>query len=260
MIGNCNLLLQMSKILKEISARIFAAWAIIVFIITMLSVALFMWFIGIIKEPKRTYVFTATSKIWMHIFFFATGCRLKVTGKENFKYGENYVVICNHNSLMDVPLTTPFIPGGNKTIAKAEMAKIPVFGLIYKRGSILVDRKDKNSRKNSFKKMKEILDMGMHMCIYPEGTRNRTPMPLKEFHDGAFRLAVESNTSILPALIFNTKKVLPPEKPFFFWPSKMELHFLPPVSVNKSDDFELVKQKLHQIMTAYYISNLKKLS
>ena len=137
------------------------------------------------------------------------------------------------------------------------MAKIPVFGLIYKRGSILVDRNDKNSRRNSFKKMKEVLNMGMHMCIYPEGTRNKTEMPLKEFHDGAFKLAIETETGILPALIFNTKKVLPPDKKFFFWPSKMELHFLPQLAVNKFDDFEVIKQKLHEIMSDYYVTHLK---
>jgi 1-acyl-sn-glycerol-3-phosphate acyltransferase len=246
--------------LKKIFARLFAAWAIIVFIITMLPAALLIWIIGVTKEPKRTFIFRSISKIWMRIFFFATGCALKVKGKENFKSAENYIVICNHNSLMDVPLSTPFIPGANKTIAKAEMAKIPIFGLIYKRGSILVDRNDKNSRRNSFKKMKEVLNLGMHMCIYPEGTRNKTDMPLKEFHDGAFKLAVETGTSILPALIFGTKKVLPPSETFFFWPSKMELHFLPAVNVNKLDDFELVKQQLHKIMADYYVGNLKRLS
>jgi 1-acyl-sn-glycerol-3-phosphate acyltransferase len=246
--------------LKGIFARIFAAWALLIFIITMLPVALFIWAIAFIKEPKRTYIFCYTSKIWMRIFFFMTGCSLKIKGKENFQPGKNYIVICNHNSLMDVPLTTPFIPGANKTIAKVEMAKIPVFGLIYKRGSVLVDRNDKNSRKNSFKKMKEVLDMGIHMCIYPEGTRNKTRMPLKEFHDGAFKLAVENKTGILPALIFNTKKVLPPGKIFFFWPSKMEIHFLPPVNADKLNDFEVLKQKLHQVMADYYTSHYKSLS
>jgi 1-acyl-sn-glycerol-3-phosphate acyltransferase len=245
--------------LKDFLARIFAAWALIIFTITLLPVALLMWIIGLIKEPRRTYIFAVISKIWMSFFFVATGCRLKILGTKNFKPGEIYIVICNHNSLMDVPISTPFIPGTNKTIAKAEMAKIPVFGLVYKRGSILVDRNDKNSRRDSFKKMKEVLNMGMHMCIYPEGTRNKTEMPLKEFHDGAFKLAIECETSILPALIFNTKKVLPPGKTFFFWPSKMELHFLPPVTVNKTDDFEIVKQKLYKMMTEYYITHLNRL-
>ena len=188
----------------------------------------------------------------MRIFFFITGCGLKVRGIKNFRKDENYIVICNHNSLMDVPLSTPFIPGANKTIAKAEMAKTPVFGLIYKRGSILVDRNDKKSRSDSFKKMKDVLRSGMHMCIYPEGTRNKTEMPLKEFHDGAFKLAVETGTTILPALIFNTKKVLPPGKSFYFWPAHMELHFLAPVTVTKSDNFEELKHRLHELMSQYY--------
>lgn len=241
--------------MKEVLARIFALWAIVVFIVTMLPVVIIMWAIGPIKEPKRTSIFRITSKIWMRIFFFLSGCRLKVVGAKHFEKGQNYIVLSNHNSLMDVPLTTPFIPGPNKTIAKSEMAKVPLFGLIYKRGSILVDRSDKNSRQQSFRLMKDVLKMGMHMCIYPEGTRNKTELPLKAFHDGAFRLAVETGTPIIPTLMFNTKKVLPPGKAFFFWPSKMELHFLQPIPVQAGDNYEVLKERLYLLMTEYYAGN-----
>ena len=78
------------------------------------------------------------------------------------------------------------------------MAKIPLFGLIYKTGSILVDRKDEKSRRESFSKMKEVLDMGLHMCIYPEGTRNTSTEPIKPFHDGAFRLAIAVEIPLYP--------------------------------------------------------------
>lgn len=238
--------------MKNFFAKIFAVWAIIIFVITLIPVALLMWIIGIIREPKRTKIFRIISKIWMQFFFLTTGCSLKVVGKNNFKRGDKYIITCNHNSLMDVPVTTPFIPGANKTIAKAEMAKIPVFGLIYKRGSVLVDRNDKNSRRDSLKKMKNVLESGMHMCVYPEGTRNRSEFPLKEFHSGAFKLAVETGTSILPAVIFNTKKVLPPGKSFYYFPSHMEMHFLPPIPVNHDDDYEVLKEKVHEIMSEYY--------
>ena len=241
--------------MKNLIFGITAAWALVIFVITLCLVALPMWFIGIYAEPKRTQYFRKISKNWMHVFFFFSGCRLKVIGKENFKPGEKYIVTCNHNSLMDVPVSTPFIPGANKTIAKAEMAKIPLFGLIYKRGSILVDRNDKKSRKDSFRKMKNVLEMGMHMCIYPEGTRNKTSLPLKEFHDGAFKLSKETGVSIIPTLIFNTKKILPPGKTFYFHPAKMELHFLPPVKPEEADDFELLKEKIHRIMGDYFLEN-----
>jgi 1-acyl-sn-glycerol-3-phosphate acyltransferase len=94
------------------------------------------------------------------------------------------------------------------------------------------------------------------MCIYPEGTRNRTDLPLKEFHDGAFKLAKETGVPILPALIFNTKKILPPGKAFYFWPSYMEIHFLPPVLVSKDDDYESLKVKIHDMMSRYYAEHI----
>jgi 1-acyl-sn-glycerol-3-phosphate acyltransferase len=244
--------------LRNFFAKIFASWALLIFVITLLPVALLMWIIGLIEEPTRTKIFRVISQVWMRVFFILTGCGLKVFGKKNFKPGEKYIVTCNHRSFMDVPVTTPFIPGANKTIAKSEMAKIPLFGLIYKRGSVLVNRKDKNSRRESFSKMKNVLHLGMHMCIYPEGTRNKTELPLTAFHDGAFKLAVETSTSIIPALIFNTKKILPPEKSFYFMPATMQLHFLPPVVVNSNDDYESVKNKVFEIMQQYYLEHVDK--
>ena len=245
------------NIFKEVAGRIFALWALLIFIITMLVVVPGMWAIGLVKEPKRTSIFRKISKAWMSIFFALAGCSLKVKGKENFKEGETYIVICNHNSFMDVPVTTPFIPRANKTIAKIELSKIPVFGLIYKRGSILVDRNNKDSRRESFKKMKEVIAMGMHMCIYPEGTRNKTNLPLKSFHDGAFKLAIDTKKSLLPAIIFNTKKILPTHKIFFFWPSKMELHFLPDIEIKNLDTAESLKETAFNLMSNYYAAHHK---
>lgn len=100
---------------------------------------------------------------------------------------------------MDVPLSSPFIPGANKTIAKTSFVKVPVFGFYYMKGAVTHDRKSEKSRKESFEKMKQVLKKGMHMCIYPEGTRNRTNEPLKKFYDGAFKLATDTaQASSLP--------------------------------------------------------------
>jgi 1-acyl-sn-glycerol-3-phosphate acyltransferase len=194
----------------------------------------------------------------MQMFLPLVGCPLKVVGKEHFKKGENYVVVCNHNSLMDVPLTTPFIPGANKTIAKKSMAKTPVFGIVYIKGAVLVDRNSDASRRKSFEDMKQVLSAGLHMVIYPEGTRNRTNDPLKSFFDGAFKLAVSSQKQIIPTLLFNTKKVLPPNKSFYFSPHKLEMHFLPAVAIDGLSAKEL-KEKVYTIMWDYYKEHAKEL-
>jgi len=92
------------------------------------------------------------------------------------------------------------------------------------------------------------------MCIYPEGTRNKSKEPLRPFHDGAFKLAVESGKRIMPAVIFNTEKVLPHNKTFYYWPTKVEMHFLPPVSTANKTTQE-VKEEVYSIMKEYYIKH-----
>lgn len=102
--------------------------------------------------------------------------------------------------------------------------------------------------------MKAVLNKGMHMSVYPEGTRNRTAEPLKKFHDGAFRLSIETGKAIIPAVIFNTKKVLPPEKSFWFWPAKIGIHFLPAVPP-EGHTVESLKEKVFGIMKDYFVKN-----
>ena len=246
------------KIFKEIFGRIFALYAAIVFITTMLIFFIpFLLFCYYKKDPSKSIRFTAWSKIWIDSFLWLIGSPLKTKGHEHFASGENFIVLCNHNSYMDVPITTPNIPGGNKTIAKIELSKIPLFGMIYKTGSILVDRKSDVSRKESFAKMKDVLDMGLHMCIYPEGTRNKTREPLKTFHNGAFRLALDTGKSIVPALIFNTRKVLPMEKTFYCWPHRLEIHFLEPLDALPGETVDELRERIFEIMKNYYVSHYR---
>jgi len=242
------------RVIKSIAGRIFAAWALLIFIPTMLVAFPLIALTKLWKEPTGTAIFQHIARAWMRLFFFLTGVRIRVTGKTHVKKGKNYIVVSNHNSFMDVPLTTPFIPGPNKTIAKKEMAAIPIFGLIYKRGSILVDRKSEESRKHSYIKMKEVLAMGLHMCIYPEGTRNKSGQPLQPFHNGAFKLAKDTGKAILPAVIFNTAKVLPVGKVFFFWPVTVRMHFLEPVQAGNLSVEEL-KDTVFSTMKEYYVNN-----
>jgi 1-acyl-sn-glycerol-3-phosphate acyltransferase len=246
---------MLKKIITGILGRIFALWAALVFILSLIPIGVITWAISGYKDPKRTSLFLKISKVWILIYFFLIGCSIRIRGISNFEKNKNYIIICNHNSLMDILAITPFIPGANKTIAKSELAKIPLFGFIYKTGSILVNRKDKNSRSASFKSMIDVLEAGMHMCIYPEGTRNKTANPLKEFHNGAFKLAIETGKPILPAIIFNTKKALPANKTFFFWPMPFQVHFLPSVPVVAGETVEGLKTKLHDLMSNYYIAH-----
>lgn len=243
------------RTVKNIFAGIWALWGLVTFILTFLVIFLPSMASHLMKEmPHGQYYFIKVSKCWMNCWLFLIGCPVKVTGKENFEKGKAYVIVFNHNALLDVPLSAPYVPGPNKTIAKASFAKIPLFGWFYSKGSVLVDRKDERSRSRSFDLMKKVLASGMHMCIYPEGTRNRSDEPIKQFYDGAFRLAVAAKKDIIPCVIIGTKKAMPIDKKLYLMPTRLKMHFMPPVSTEHIDVKEL-KEKVYLQMREYYVSH-----
>jgi 1-acyl-sn-glycerol-3-phosphate acyltransferase len=127
-----------------------------------------------------------------------------------------------------------------------------LFGQFYKRGAVLVDRKDEKSRSKSFEAMKKVLAGGMHMCIYPEGARNRSAEPIKPFYDGAFRLAIAAKTNIIPCIITGTKKAMPINKKFYLLPVRLKMQFLPAVSASGLTVADL-KEKVFKIMLEEYV-------
>jgi 1-acyl-sn-glycerol-3-phosphate acyltransferase len=242
------------RLLKSVLGRIWAIWALSTFTTSFFIILLPSLLTWLLPDPKGQDIFVKIARIWMRFWLTIIGCRIIMKGKENFIKGEVYIITCNHNSLLDPPLSSPFIQGPNKTIAKSDFDKVPIFKWYYRKGGILVDRKSEESRRKSYEKMKEVLRVGIHMCIYPEGTRNRTNEPLKPFYSGAFRLATETGHSVMPAVILNTKQVLPPERFLYGWPGKVEIHFLPPITpAGKS--VEEIKAEVYEVMRAYYLKH-----
>jgi 1-acyl-sn-glycerol-3-phosphate acyltransferase len=90
------------------------------------------------------------------------------------------------------------------------------------------------------------------MCIYPEGTRNRSKEPLKPFYDGAFKLGQETGKSILPCVITGTRKAMPHDIPFVFYPTRLGMYFLPPVSTAQGS-VESVKNQVFEQMKSTYM-------
>ena len=248
------------KVIKNILGRIFLVYAMIILIITMLIVFIPIWIISVMPEPTRARALHMVFRVWMGVYMPLCFCPVLRKGKKNFKKGERYVVVINHNSLADIPVSSPWIPGPNKTLAKIEMSRIPLFGVIYKCGSIIVDRKNESSRRESFTKMQETLNMGIHLCLYPEGTRNKTSQPMQPFFDGAFVTAVKAQKPIMPGVIFNTGKILPHDKKLWALPMPIRIHFLEPISTEglTLEDVPALKARVHNIMSAYYVANQKR--
>ena len=234
--------------------RILAFWALGIFATTMF---IFIWFYlpcFFLPEPQKTRWHRSISRLWMGLFLLLSGCRFKVTGKQNFEGIGPAIVICNHNSLIDVPVSTPFLPRANKTIAKKSFIYVPIFGWVYQFGSVIVDRKDNQSRRESYEEMKRVLAHGLDMLIYPEGTRNKTSAPLKSFYDGAFKLAIDTQKPIIPVVLLNTKKILPAYPAMCFKPGRIQMDILPPIAT-EGHTVQSIKALAFDTMAAHYLKH-----
>jgi 1-acyl-sn-glycerol-3-phosphate acyltransferase len=148
--------------------------------------------------------------IWAWIFSQLTFIRYKFYGREHFRKGQSYIYVSNHTSFLDLPGIRMLLPGQFMPLAKKELLKIPVFGWIAKAATIIVDRSSHESRKKSIDKLKYYLKQGISILIFVEGTQNRTKEILQPFHEGAFRIAVDTQQPLLPMVVIGAGKLMPP--------------------------------------------------
>lgn len=148
--------------------------------------------------------------LWSWVFSKLTFIRYRYYGRENFRKGRSYIYVSNHTSFLDLPGLRMLIPGQFRPLAKKELKKIPVFGWIAQAATVIVDRSSPESRKKSIDRLKQTLRQGISILIFAEGTQNRTQELLQPFHDGAFRIAVDTQQPILPMVVVGAGRLMPP--------------------------------------------------
>lgn len=148
--------------------------------------------------------------LWSWIFSVLNFIHYKIIGKDNIQKRKSYIYVSNHTSFLDIPGITMAIPGGYRPLAKKELLKIPVFGWIAKSAAVIVDRSSGQSRKKSMDHLRAILDMGISILIFVEGTQNRTREILQPFKDGAFRIAIDTQKPLLPIVVVGAGPLMRP--------------------------------------------------
>jgi 1-acyl-sn-glycerol-3-phosphate acyltransferase len=130
------------------------------------------------------------------------------------------------------------------------MTKIPVFGFIYRKAIVTVDRSSAGNRTKSVQILKSILRKGISVLVFPEGTFNVTHQPLKEFYDGAFRVAIESNTPVKPVLFLDGYNRMPYERLFSLNPGISRSVFLEEITTDglTVNDVPVLREKVYQLM------------
>ncbi|UII24498.1 1-acyl-sn-glycerol-3-phosphate acyltransferase [Fulvivirga maritima] len=194
---------------KTIFLFLFRIWVLLiftVFMIILLPLIIFPIMLGA-KYGNATFF---GLRLWSLIFSFFTFIRYSIIDKHKINKKKSYIYTCNHTSFLDLPGLVQGITRQFRPLAKKELLKIPIFGIIVKLVTVIVDRSSVESRKASIMELKQTLKDGISILIFPEGTQNRTTLPLQPFYDGAFRIAIETGACIMPTVILNAGKLMPP--------------------------------------------------
>lgn len=218
-------------------------------------------FLGTVKGGNIIY---GICRFWADAAMFCWGIRHINIYTSPKAAGHAAVFVFNHISYMDIPIILKTFRGQPvRILGKAEMARIPIFGFIYSKAVVMVDRSNSEARAASLRRLKAILRKDISIVVAPEGTFNMTHQPLKEFYNGAFNAAIETQTPIQPVIFLDAYDRMPYETIFSLNPGKSRSVFLEeiPVEGYTMNDVQklkaLVYQKMEEAITAYQASWIK---
>jgi 1-acyl-sn-glycerol-3-phosphate acyltransferase len=191
------------RILLKPLQILYVFYAFITFVALMIPV--FIWSLlvlplGRIKGGNLIYY---GCMVWADTWFALVFIFHRNIYMEELKKDQSYIFVANHISYLDSAIIPKTFRRPVRPLGKVEMAKIPIFGFIYKNVIVTVDRSSTENRTKSVLILKSVLRKGISVLVFPEGTFNITHQPLKEFYDGAFRVAIETQTPIKPVLLMN---------------------------------------------------------
>lgn len=242
--------------MKRALLKVYSAYGLIVFALFFL--VLLPFFLSVIFiRPFEKYAYHL-NYLWSRFFFFFLFLnRTRVTYEYKPKRGQRYIFCANHNSFLDIP-TLGLIHHKFKFIGKASLRKVPVWGFMYSRLHILVDRASLKSRHKSWLKAQEEIRKGFSVAFFPEGgILTKNPPQMAAFKEGSFRIAVEEQIPIIPVTIPYNYLLLPDKMPLVMHPGRIEMIVHEPIHPQGTDDAavlalkQAVRQKIEDTLSTY---------
>jgi 1-acyl-sn-glycerol-3-phosphate acyltransferase len=164
---------------------------------------------------------------WAAAIMRAAGARVRVHGEERMRTGEPRVYVSNHVSWFDVFALASVLPR-YKFVAKAELARIPIFGPGARAvGTVFIERENRKRAFDSYQVAAGQIREGAPVVVYPEGTRGKT-YALRPFKKGPFVLAIAAGVPIVPTIVHGTIDVMP-RGSWRIRSGTVDIHFLEPI-------------------------------
>lgn len=149
------------------------------------------------------------------------------------KPGGRYVIMVNHCSLFDIPLSVLAMPNSLRMLTKKELFRIPIWGQGLKAGEFVsIDRSDLQQAIRDLAEARRVMESGIVLWVAPEGTRSRDGR-LGPFKKGGFVMAIESGATIIPVGIQGSEKILQPKTFDFYLDQDVTINIGAPIEASR---------------------------
>ncbi len=242
--------------MKKILARCYAIYAVVGFFAFFLL--LFPFFLLILYDKKKHHYAFYLNKIWGYFAFSWAFLPIRMTQKAPIPKG-TVIYVANHTSFLDIPLIGACVDRHIVFMGKASLTKIPIFGYMFKKLHISVERESLKSSLQSLRQGIETIKMGYSLVIFPEATMKNPEAPaLGRFKDGAFKIAIQTGAPIVPVSLLDNWKILFAYQGLMYrMPARIVFHAPIPTAHLTEDDIEPLKQSVAQIIEAELISQIQ---
>jgi 1-acyl-sn-glycerol-3-phosphate acyltransferase len=216
---------------------------------TLLFLVLFPPLLIPVLFPRQHQLVGILNRWWARFLFAGMGIPWSVTYVAMLDPGRQYIFCPNHFSYADIPAmglnhcNTVFV-------GKNDMENIPLFGFMYRKLHITVDRAKLKSRFNTYLRSCKAIEEGKSLVIFPEGGIVTTKDPVMgKFKDGAFRTAIEKQIPVVPVTLPYNWIILPPDEFLARW-HRVKVIVHEPIETQDltPSDVNMLKAKVHAII------------
>jgi len=240
--------------LWKIILRIYGVYSLALFVLTFcLTFPLFVA-ADMFNKPKLAL---DANRYWAYVFFFLVGVRMEIKGKSGLKKNKNYILCPNHFSFLDIAIL-PFVPIPFKYIGKLSIAKVPLFGYMFRKFHITVDRSKIRGSYTSYTMGINALLEGFSLAVFPEGgIKSDAPPQMNRFKEGPFRMAIETGVQLVPVTMPDNWHIFPDDGKYYFRRRRCRMIIHEPIDPAKysmdklkqfqDDVYELIQKELHAL-------------
>jgi 1-acyl-sn-glycerol-3-phosphate acyltransferase len=211
----------------------------------------------VLGVPSLLFLWIINRRLWLYpVALFGAGswlklcgAKVKVHGLENLVDGEQYVFVSNHRSYLDTAALFRYAGRRIGLVAKKELLKDPVLGQGMGFVNVIaIDRSNPEKARQSMEKARQVMEDGFSFGVFAEGTRAMQG-ELLPFKKGAFHLALQTGSRIIPVAFKNTD-VMMGKKSGVLFPGTIEISLMPPIHTDGRELMELLTETREAVATA----------